>query len=207
MSPLLRWFGPSREEIWRQLSGEIAAQYVDGGFWKGDRVEARHEQWTVTLDTYQVSNGKQTTTYTRMRAPYVNPSGFRFTIYRKGFFSDIAKWLGMQDVRVGHEPFDTDFIIKGTSELRLTELFSNDRIRELISQQPHIHFTVKDDEGWFGPKFVTASGENVDELRFTCLGVIKDVARLKTLFALFAETLEQLCRMGAAYDSDPAVKV
>jgi hypothetical protein len=200
---LLRWFGPSREEIWRQLSAEIEADYVKGGFWKGDKVEARHQHWTVTLDTYQVSNGKQTTTYTRMRAPYVNPGGFRFTIYRKGFFSDIAKWFGMQDVQVGHEPFDTDFIIKGSSELRLCELFSNPRIRDLISQQPEICFTVKDDEGWFGPKF----GENVDELRFTCHGVIKDVQRLKLLFSLFAETLEQLCRMGTAYVEDPGVKV
>ena len=30
-------FGPSREEIWRQLSAEIGADYVAGGFWKGDK--------------------------------------------------------------------------------------------------------------------------------------------------------------------------
>ena len=97
-------------------------------------MEARHQDWTVTLDTFTVSNGKQTTTYTRMRAPYVNPGGFRFTIYRKGFFSDIAKWLGMQDVQVGHEPFDSDFIIKGSSEAEVVELFVNTRIRELITR-------------------------------------------------------------------------
>ena len=30
-------FGPSREEIWRQLCNEIGADFVDGGFWKGDK--------------------------------------------------------------------------------------------------------------------------------------------------------------------------
>ena len=62
---------------------------------------------------------------------------------------------------------------------------------------------MKDDEGWFGAEF----GEHVDELQFTCHGVIKDVQRLKLLFTLFAETLEQLCRMGTAYVEDPGITV
>ena len=45
-------FGPSKEEIWRQLCTEIGAQYVDGGFWTDDKVQAHHGQWTITLDTY-----------------------------------------------------------------------------------------------------------------------------------------------------------
>ena len=49
----------------------------------------------MTLDTYAVFTGKVVIVYTRMRAPYVNPSGFRFTVYRKGLFSEIGKWLGM----------------------------------------------------------------------------------------------------------------
>ncbi|MEI6196031.1 MAG: hypothetical protein WCS42_17055, partial [Verrucomicrobiota bacterium] len=36
-------------------------------------------------------------------------------------------------------------------------------------------------------------------------GVIKDVERLKQLFNLFAETLDELCRMGAAYEKNPGV--
>ena len=60
MGTLRRVFGPSRKEIWRQLSSEIDARYVDGGFWKGDTVQAAHDEWTVTLDTYAVSTGKAT---------------------------------------------------------------------------------------------------------------------------------------------------
>lgn len=196
-------FGPSKEEIWRQLCAEIDARYVEGGFWKGDKVQARRGEWTVTLDTHTVSNGETRTTYTRMRAPYMNPDGFRFTIYRRGFFSDLAKWFGMQDVEIGDEQFDHDFIIKGNDEQRLRQLFSRPKIRELIARQPEIHFTVKDDEGWFGPNFP----DGVDELYFTVVGVIKDVERLKLLYELFAETLDQLCRTGSAYGNDPNVSV
>jgi hypothetical protein len=38
--------GPSREEVWRQLCAEIGADFVDGGFWKGDKVQAHVKSWT-----------------------------------------------------------------------------------------------------------------------------------------------------------------
>ena len=203
MGVFRKMFGPSRKEIWRQLSTEIGARYVEGGFGKGDKVQVTHGEWTVTLDTYVVSTGKTTMVFTRMRAPYVNPGGFRFTVYRKSIFSGLGKMLGMQDIEIGDESFDQDFIIKATDEARVRELLSNPKIRELISRQKDIRFTVKDDEGWFGANFP----EGVDELYFQVLGVIKDVERLKLLYELFAETLEHLCRMGAAYKQDPGVKV
>ena len=201
MGVLRQLFGPSKEEVWRQLTAEINGRYVDGGFWKKDKVEARHGEWTITLDTYTVSSGESSTVYTRMRAPYVNPDGFRFKIYRKNIFSDIGKWFGAQDVDVGYEPFDQDFVIKGNDEGKLRLLFANARIRELISAQPHIRFTVKDDEGWFGAVFP----EHVDELYFEVVGVITDVEQLKLLYELFAETLDQLCHMGSAYQGRPGV--
>ncbi len=201
MSTLRRMFGRSRKEIWRQLSDEIAARYIEGTFWQGDKVQAKHKDWIVTLDTYVVSAGKTVIVYTRMRAPYVNPDGFRFTVYRKGIFSGIAKKLGMQDIEIGDEPFDRDFIIKANDEGRARQLLLHTRVRELLARQPEIHLSVKDDEGWFGTQFP----EGVDELYFVSVGVIKDIERLKLLFELFSEALDQLCRMGAAYTQPPDV--
>jgi hypothetical protein len=196
-------FGPSQKEIWRQLSAETQAQFVEGGFLKSDKVQATHGQWIVTLDKYVVSTGKVTVVYTRMRAPYVNPDGFRFRVYRHGVFSDLGKLFGMQDVEVGQPEFDRDFIIKGNDEGKLRQLFANPKIRELISGQKDLNFSVKDDEGWFGPAFP----EGVDELAFLVVGIIKDIERLKHLYELFAETLDELCRIGSAYQSDPGLRL
>jgi hypothetical protein len=182
------WFGPSKDEVWRQLSQEIRAEFVGGGFWKGNKVQAHVGPWTITLDTYTVSDGHSSTTFTRMRAPYVNPEGFRFTIYRKGFFSDLGKFLGMQDIEVGDFEFDEAFIIKGNDEGKLCGLFANPKIRQMIQDQPKIR-------------------ENVDELHFQVVGVIKDVERLKALFDLFAAVLDQLCRIGSAYKQEPGVSL
>jgi hypothetical protein len=196
-------FAPSKKEVWRQLSDQIGGQFIDGGAWKGDKVEATHSEWTVTLDTYVVSTGKTVVVFTRMRAPYVNPSGFRFTIYRQGFFSDIAKRFGMQDIEIGDQAFDQDFIVKATDESQVRALLTDVKLRELIMAQPKIELTVKDDEGWFGAKFP----EGVDELHFQVVGIIKDIDRLKGLYDLFAETLDQLCRIGSAYEGSPNVRL
>ena len=201
MGLLRELFGPSKDEVWRQLSHEIGADYVDGGFWRGSKVEARVGPWTVTLDTFTVSTGKSSTTYTRMRAPYVNADGFRFKIYRKGLFSDVGKLFGMQDVEVGDPELDRDFIIQGNDHHKLALLFRHPHIRNLIMVQPAINLEVKDDEGWFGAHFP----EGVDELYFQVHGVVRDVARLKQLYELYAATLHHLCHIGSAYEQDPGL--
>lgn len=195
------WFGPSKDEVWRRLCEEIGAEFVQGALWKGSKVRVHVDPWTITLDTYSVSNGESQATYTRIRAPYVNPDGFRFTVHRKGFFSGLGKWLGMQDIEVGDPDFDEAFVIRGNDEAKVRELLADPNLRALIAAQPRLRLTVKDGEGWFGPRFP----EDVDELQFQVEGVLKDVERLKGLFDLFAAVLERLCRLGLCREEVPGV--
>lgn len=196
-------FGPSKKEVWKQLSEEINANLVEGGFWKGNRVEGRHNNWVIYLDTYTVSTGKSSVTYTRMRAPFINMNNFSFKIYKSGLFSDIGKAFGMQDIEVGYEDFDRDYIIQGNDEGLVTKLFSNSKIRELITLQPRLRLEIKKSEGAFGPAFP----ENESELYFLVTGVIKDIDLLKNLFELFSEVLEELELIGSAGGDSPSVKL
>jgi hypothetical protein len=201
MSILRQIFGPSKDEIWRQLCDQIGGDFVQGGVFKGSKVQVHHQHWTITLDTYTESSGETSSTYTRMRATYVNKDGFRFTVYRKGFFSDLGKKLGMQDIEIGEPKFDDAFIIQGNDEHNLRKLFGDRKIRQLIEQQPKIFLAVRDDEGWFKARFP----EGVDELYFRVGGVVKDVERLEALYEVFAEVLNHLCHIGSAYEHDPGV--
>jgi len=195
-------FGPTREEVWKELCARIGADFVEGGFWKGDKVQARFKNWTITLDTYTVSTGHSHQTFTRMRAPFVSREEFRFRIYRKTAFSDLGKMLGMQDIEVGHSAsFDEDFIIQGNDESKIRTLFANPEIRRLIEEQPKIRVELRDDEGFFRKHYP----EGVDALYFQVHGVIKDVDRLKQLFDLFTEVLEELYRIGTATEEKPGV--
>lgn len=201
MGLLRELFGPSKDEIWSQLSQEIGADYQKSGFFTQGKVVLSHRQWEITLDTYIVSTGKSSTTYTRIRAPYVNQDGFRFNIYRKSVFSWLGKLLSMQDIETGDAFFDEEFIIQGNPEDLVQRLLANVKIRQLIQNQPSIHFQVKDDEGWFGKTFP----DGVDELYFQTYGVIKDRDRLKNLFDLFSSVLDELCLLGSAYEKEPGM--
>lgn len=211
MNLFRRVFGASQNDVWKQLSDELGAKFIKGGFFKSSKVEARIKSWTITLDTYTVSTGKASVTYTRMRAPFVNHNGFRFLIYRKSPFSAVGKLLGMQDVEVGGpkfeslEPlfgvpsyvdlhfiessdpeFDREFIIKSNDEEKVSRLFKQSKIRELIRSQPAIELQVKSRGGWLN----RAKKKGSDELHFQVTGVIKDLQRLKSLFELYAEVLD-----------------
>jgi len=201
MGLLRSLFGPSRDEIWRQLSSQTDGEFVAGGFFRGSKVLLQHGEWTFTLDTFTTGHGNHRRTCTRMRAPYVNAAGFHFEVYREGLFSGLGRGLGMQDVEVGFPEFDRDFVIKGNSDHGLRTLFSNENIRRLLHRQPRVNFSVRDDDGWFGDQFP----DGVDELRFDCLGIIRDLDQLRNLYELFAETLDWLCETGSAYEADPHV--
>jgi len=193
----------SRKEVWKQLSDEINANYIEGGYFKGPRIEYKHNIWTIYLDTYTVSTGKSKITYTRMRLPFINTKKFLFKIYKKKVFSNIGKALGIQDIEIGYDYFDNDYIIKGNDELLIRRVFQNHEIRGLIEKQSRILLEIKNNEGNFGPKFK----DNESELYFVSTGVIKDKERLKNLFELFVKIINEFEIIGITINQTPEVKL
>jgi hypothetical protein len=206
MGFLRSMFGPSQSEIWEQLAAQVGGSFQAGGFFGRARVETRVGEWTLTLDTYtsESSNANGTSssyTYTRLRAPYVNADGFRFTVYQAGFFTGLGKLFGMQDLEIGDPAFDEAYVLKGNDEEKVRRFFLDDTLKRMIYGQSKIHMSVKDDEGWFRKTFP----DNVDELYFERAGVMKDLAELSGLFDLFSYSLCRLCQMGSAYEKDPGI--
>ena len=199
MGVLRQLFGPSRAEIWRQFSEQIHAEFVSGGLLANDRVVAAVDSWTVTLDTVSEAVGRACVSCTRFRAPYINHDNFRFLVYNRGAIDNIELRLGMQDVIVGDAAFDAKFIIQGNDESKVREYFSDVDLRATMMSLPPFRFEVKDDEGWFGESFP----EGVDELSLQTTGEIRDLDQLKAIYALFAEALHQLCRIGSAFENEP----
>lgn len=186
-------FGPSKREIWAQIARDIGGNLDEGGWLGTDVLWYEAESWRISLDTFS-SGGEHTTTYTRMRAPFLNKRGLRFKIYPQGFFANVGKALGTQDIQVGDRFFDDAYMIKGNNEALVREFLQDPDLRAWIQLQPNILFEVRDDGGWFSSKYP----EGVDELYFCCRGVLTDEPRLKNLFDLFAHALERLVEIDAA---------
>ena len=204
MSFLKDVFGPSKEEIWRQVASDIGGEYIDGGFWRKDVLHYQAGQWPMMLDTFSKRHGDSSRTYTRLRAPFVNKDGLWFEIYREGIFSSIARYFGMQDIVIGVPLFDDNFIIKGNDEYKVRRLFQSEELQRLLHQQNSIKFSIQDDQDrWFAKPF--PGGVNV--LYFESAGVVKETQRLRALFDLFTITLERLVQMDSAYEDDPNIQL
>lgn len=195
-------FGPSKKEIWHKLAEELNGRFSRTGLMGVPRVDVDVGPWTVTLDSRVRHAGKTHIPYTRMRACFVNPDGFRFRTYRQGVFSRLGRLLGVQDIEIGHAELDDAFIIQGNDPRMVTQLLAPVRIRRLVAAQPRICLEVRDDQGWFKERFPAG----VDMLHFEARGTIKDPTQLRGLFDLFAAVLDRLCELGVATRADPAVK-
>jgi hypothetical protein len=200
LAPLKEIFRPSRQEIWRQLCDEINAVLISSNPAHGYKASASVNDWIVTIDVHSTKHG---TTLTRMRAAFINKDGFRFSVYRQDFFSDIAKYFGMQDITIGFADFDRKFVIKSNNEIKAAQLFAQERMRQLIEANPEVLLEVRDDEGLLGPAFPA----DVDELYLHVIGMVTEIERIHSLYDLFAETLNQLCHIGSAYEEDPLLKI
>ncbi len=140
--------------------------------------------------------------FTRLRAPFVNKDGFVFSIFRENSFEDRHS-TDTQDLEVGHPDFDHRFVIKSNQVEEVKKLFSDDKIRELLQKQPQVYFSAAKESGWYSKEFP----DGIGELLFQTRGEIRELARLKELYALFGETLDQLCRIGAATHDDPGLVI
>lgn len=180
-----------RESNWIEVAEEISGEYIKGSFFKGDKIIIRREDNMVLIDTYTVSTGKSSTTYTRLRAVYNSHTSFLFKIYRRGIFSNIGKKLGMQDIVTGNEEFDNEFIIKGNEEYNIIQLFSNIKTRDLLFNLKYFILEMKENDGPF-----SKLPQGVKELCLTRTGVIINKEELRDAYNLFSTVIEDLNSMG-----------
>lgn len=190
-------FAHQENALWKQLSDELGGTLTDKKGTRHDKVVAKVGAWVVTLDIHSEAGYQSEHLYTRLRAPFVNPDGLRFDVSHQTIFANIGKLVGMQDIKVEHEPFDKMFLIQGSDPDKIKSLFDDDKLRELVKTEPDIHLQVRDAGSWFEDYYP----DNVDELVLEVQGEVKDMDRLKRLFDLFACVMDGMCGLGSAYET------
>ena len=130
--------GPSKNDVWRQIASDIGAEYQDGGLFGSDVLRYRSGDWEITLDTWTETAGDDSTTYTRMRALFVNKDVLSFKISRAGLFAPIGTFLGIHDIQIGDPHFDENFVIQGNNSAKLRWLLGDATLKEMIQVQPDL---------------------------------------------------------------------
>lgn len=188
MSEKRRTFQPVAPDVWRQLSEQLGADFVDRQGWRQDKIIAHHDGWTVTLDVHSEPRYRHEMLYTRFRAAYRNPRGLRFNIYHQGIWSTIAAALGGQDVKTGDAELDKRFIVKANDEQAIRRLLADERLRRMLLRDDDVHLHVRDSGDWFAQQFP----EGIDELVLEVEGRVEDLPRLRRLYELLAHMLHLL---------------
>ena len=193
-------FRHHRAEIWDELNDHLVAEQ---GTWDGAPIRVEHGPFEVTLDQHAEVIGRASIVQTRLRAAFHNRDGFRFRLRRHDWLVNIAVMLGAQDLQIGDQAFDDAFVVSANDEERARQVLADPSLRARMVSSDLDLVEVKDDEGWFGPEFPP----EVDELCLCSRDRQSDPDRLADLYALFADILNRLCHLGAAYEEDPQVEL
>ncbi|MDQ3744135.1 MAG: DUF3137 domain-containing protein [Acidobacteriota bacterium] len=186
-------------ETWDEFCGRVDAAVA--GYLRGGQARVTYKNWCVTLDTNVVPAGAAASVVTRMRAPFAGGRGFRFKLQRRDLLDALAARLRIHSSETGQAGFDREFVVRSDDDAKVRRLFADPDIRRLIRSQPSVHMELRGGDGPFGATLP----EGVDELVLRASGFVTDAERLRRLFALFALTLDRLCRIGSAREDEPGV--
>lgn len=194
-------FQAHREEVWSQIAEEFGGDFISKGTWQTEKVRVSVDHWTVTLDIRTVPSFKSEQHFTRLRAPFVNPDGLRFEIYRKNLLTSISEFCGVKHMITGFPEIDDHYVVQANDPAKVRRLLANEEIRRLIREQPDFHLRLVD----AGDDYPEQLAEGVDEPHFEVPELIDDHDRLYGLYRLFAEMLHMLTHVGSAYEDDPRI--
>ncbi|MBO6938473.1 MAG: hypothetical protein JJ863_26125 [Deltaproteobacteria bacterium] len=132
-----------REELaalFADTAHRVGARFVPGetGFFKSrsPSVVLNQHDTQVVADTYVVSSGKSSTTYSRVAAAYSLDRGPVLHIRRQGALNSLGKMLGMQDIEIGDPIFDEAYMIKAPSAGAVLRVLGDDHRLALLHQLP-----------------------------------------------------------------------
>lgn len=193
-------------KAWERMSHDIGAQFVPPeDFSDPGRVEATLREWTVTLKIVWVQKGRSAMPYTVLEAPYDAQEDFGFLVKSTSLGRALLKLVGFKGLPVGDPAFDRAFYVTSDDPQKVQMLLANGQIRSgLLQTQSH---------SWFNSlSFTTSDPLEVAEEDTSLLMYegnqmpltypAKEAARLKTLFNVMADTLDEVRVMGLATPVD-----
>jgi hypothetical protein len=164
-----------REELFAKLAAELGGEFVNEEGWRFDKVRVDHGAWSVTLEFHTHGGYRSESIYTRFRAP-IPPTDFRFRVFEQTLLTQAAHIVGMQDIRVGDDEFDSIFVVQGTDRRRTKRLFAGAEVRRIFASEPEIEAAIN----------VTPVSPPAMELSLEVPGRVEDGTRLRRLYDAFA---------------------
>ncbi len=122
--------GTTEDEVWQQINTQLLA---DPDLLEYSvLIEQEDKQIFLAIDIDLgggFESGYETTTFS---APLHAWPDFKFALHAQHFTDEIGKFFGMQDVVIGYEEFDKNFIIKTNEGDKVRALFADPEVRSVL---------------------------------------------------------------------------
>ncbi len=173
------------DERWNEFIEKYNGEFVPGQFFKEECVRFPIDHWTVTLDTTVTMTRRVTMVYSRLRTRFENFEGFRFKVTEKYPIHTVMALFGAGKVETGDSEFDRAFFVRGNDEAKVSALFDDDNLREMLRTRSR--FMVVDIR-----RRGLLSGGRESELRLRVWQPNDDLDVMVTMFTHFLRRLKDL---------------
>jgi hypothetical protein len=140
-------------------------------------------------------HGKKSTGI-KIVAPFESLDDFIFCIFPENLGHQFGKAVGMQDLKVLDQLFDSKFIIQGNHPQRVTALFEDINLRELVLLQPPSRLAIETKTG--KPSKTNAAPAKYHAVVYEYHGTVDKLHQLETSLSVVTVVLEHML---TPYDS------
>ena len=198
-------FHSRAKENWKSLADEIQGKFINGGFWKTDKVTFNYRSTEITLDIFSKGNGRNARTYTRIICPYITKNRFTFEISSENTITYAAKYVGINDIEIGDVKFDAEIYLQSNQKKRLLTFLDTKYLQEKFLEAfegTDLVLKINDAHPVF---FLKKIPTKILWIQIENVGIEEDIVILKQWFTLCKLTLDRLIEIGEAEDIDPNI--
>ncbi len=152
---------------------------------------------TWTLEYRMLPGTKGGHDQTTVHTSYTPRGGFQFAIHPQKWLDGFKKLAGMQDIIVGHEDFDKQFVIKGNDEALVKKLFEDPAVIEILLDEPTVQLWAHCENTDSAPSS-RALHKGQNQLSLRVQGAVDDFERMKAIYKLKHRILDKLVHIGVA---------
>jgi hypothetical protein len=183
------------KSVWMDLAEEMKGEFTEGTYVTSAKLPLSTKPWTVHMKMHTHPIGKSIAETTVLAVPYTPLHEFKMTVHNSTPIEEVGKVFGLQDVVIGHEAFDKEFIVQGNNVQLLRELFADAQLRDMMLAQKSVNFSIVDHQHKL---FGITPPRGVNVLTFAEKGAINSFDRFTTLFDLITAKIERLVHLEVA---------
>jgi hypothetical protein len=140
------WQRVQTQEQWEQTAHDLGLQ-LESGLLSGPKITGRYQGVPVEVSTVTRGGKNNRQTYTVFDVGLPRNAPANLVVGKEGFLAGLGKFVGMQDIEIGDDIFDDQFVIKGSNPAEVERFLTQDRVADEIfsvyGDYPN-HFEIKD---------------------------------------------------------------